>query len=521
MSWSWKMPGTLYGPDGAVLIAGAALGALLGGVAGFSRYHGSLAKLAVGTGIGAGAGLALGYGVVGLRFNTDPKLSGLDAGTTYRIRSSDTLMPGERLPPNTRLKSQNRKAYLVLQDDRNVVLYETATGRPLWSTHTNWDLKEKFQGAFVMQDDGNAVLVDAQNRPIWATATNGHPGARLVVQNDGNMVIYQGNDAVWNSETWNFTDHHESHDVFSEVGNFVSGVANGAIDALHLIPGVDWVGDVLKDFANTDVGKFLLRQVSAVMLPVIGVAAAGLGLPMILLVPLGTVAEGATFTMPGLLRGESVDVAFVNELAAAVKNFSDKWGAQLGDLVADHLGDLLGKAASAIQDWADKNNIDLDKLANETEDVRNEVAKKIDPKALAESAGGGLTADLAQIMIDAATRTVNPNNNQFGPNGDLLKKVSIAPGMLNYTTNIDVDSSFLSKAKSVSVKPAPAPAAVAPLPSGVVLGPAPGAALVKNAVDVSAPAPKPLATAPAPELGFYARGFAALAHLTNKGTGTG
>jgi hypothetical protein len=37
----------------------------------------------------------------------------------------------------------------------------------------------------VMQSDGNLVVYDQWNRPVWYTGT-GNPGARFVVQNDSN-----------------------------------------------------------------------------------------------------------------------------------------------------------------------------------------------------------------------------------------------------------------------------------------------------------------------------------------------
>jgi hypothetical protein len=42
----------------------------------------------------------------------------------------------------------------------------------------------------VMQSDGNLVLYTAGNVPIWATNTFGHTNSSLVMQDDGNLVIY-------------------------------------------------------------------------------------------------------------------------------------------------------------------------------------------------------------------------------------------------------------------------------------------------------------------------------------------
>lgn len=51
------------------------------------------------------------------------------------------------------------------------------------------------------QTDGNLVVYTRSNRPVWASNTDGHAGSRLVVQDDGNVVIYDGSRAVWASGT--------------------------------------------------------------------------------------------------------------------------------------------------------------------------------------------------------------------------------------------------------------------------------------------------------------------------------
>jgi hypothetical protein len=48
-----------------------------------------------------------------------------------------------------------------------------------------------------MQTDGNLVLYTASQAPVWATNTSGHPGAYLAVQEDGNIVVYDGTTAIW------------------------------------------------------------------------------------------------------------------------------------------------------------------------------------------------------------------------------------------------------------------------------------------------------------------------------------
>jgi hypothetical protein len=88
----------------------------------------------------------------------------------------------------------------------------------------------------IMQTDGNFVVYDAQNRPLWASGTNGKPGAYLAIQDDGNLVVYSGSSTPWSSNTYGFTQHQQS-------GGFDLGTAIG--QAWHAVQqGVGSVVDV-------------------------------------------------------------------------------------------------------------------------------------------------------------------------------------------------------------------------------------------------------------------------------------
>ena len=51
-----------------------------------------------------------------------------------------------------------------------------------------------------MQTDGNFVVY-AGATPLWWSNTANNPGAFLSVQNDGNTVIYKGATALWSTKT--------------------------------------------------------------------------------------------------------------------------------------------------------------------------------------------------------------------------------------------------------------------------------------------------------------------------------
>ena len=82
------------------------------------------------------------------------------------------------------------------QGDGNVVVYDG--GRAVWSTGTHGRATD----ALVMQGDGNMVLYAPGGRPIWSTSTHGRPNTVLAVQDDGNVVLYApGGRAVWSTGT--------------------------------------------------------------------------------------------------------------------------------------------------------------------------------------------------------------------------------------------------------------------------------------------------------------------------------
>ena len=104
------------------------------------------------------------------------------------------LAGGQALGADEYLLSSDRHYRLVMQGDGNLVEY--VGGRPLWSSGTNGN-----PGAHaVMQDtDGNLVVYSAQNQPLWASNPT-VPGAYLALQPDANLVLYSPSNApLWSS----------------------------------------------------------------------------------------------------------------------------------------------------------------------------------------------------------------------------------------------------------------------------------------------------------------------------------
>ncbi len=52
-----------------------------------------------------------------------------------------------------------------------------------------------------MQGDGNLVIYNGAGQALWNTATGGTPGTSLALQDDGNLVLYAPGGAIWSRIT--------------------------------------------------------------------------------------------------------------------------------------------------------------------------------------------------------------------------------------------------------------------------------------------------------------------------------
>lgn len=123
------------------------------------------------------------------------------ATATYHVPSYSGsvlhLLKGGTLLPMQSLQMADRTHVLMMQTDGNLVLY--SGGTPIWASYT-----QGHPGAYaVMQADGNLVIYAPTRQPLWATYTNANPGSTIVLQNDGNVVIYNAAvKPVWQTQTY-------------------------------------------------------------------------------------------------------------------------------------------------------------------------------------------------------------------------------------------------------------------------------------------------------------------------------
>lgn len=117
------------------------------------------------------------------------------------------------MTPGACLQSPQARFFLMQQEDGNLVEYDRGTGRALWASNT---YNPPIVGVLdymitVMQDDANLVQYfrsQSGTVPRWASNTGGHLNIPkwLEVQDDGNAVIYDQDDrgqtfALWSTRT--------------------------------------------------------------------------------------------------------------------------------------------------------------------------------------------------------------------------------------------------------------------------------------------------------------------------------
>ena len=108
-----------------------------------------------------------------------------------------------QLGTDSSIYSPNGVYRLLFQGDGNLVLFQGH--QPIWSPNVQNCIPTPYYAHSAdFQSDGNFVIYyvlqsnPQQKVPIWSTNTQGNPGSRLEVQNDGNVVIYDRNNrAMW------------------------------------------------------------------------------------------------------------------------------------------------------------------------------------------------------------------------------------------------------------------------------------------------------------------------------------
>jgi hypothetical protein len=182
-------------------------------------------------------------------------------------------MPGDYLVPGDVIWSPTQQAQLRLQGDGNIVGAD-------WSNKLLWSPQTENRGGtyLMMQWDGNLVLykgtptIDRSKNPyvvggpaVWSSGTSGKVGAVLQIQDDGNFVIYQNGTPVWSAGSYGKVTAHPTLNPITNSDRILVGQAIWGGQSLHSPDGLVTLtlqtdGDlVLKDWA----GKLMWHSATA------------------------------------------------------------------------------------------------------------------------------------------------------------------------------------------------------------------------------------------------------------------
>ena len=129
--------------------------------------------------------------------NTHTGTTAPKTGCHPALGTVNTLCVGETLEINRSLYSENGKYQVKMQSDGNLVIYSGATA--IWQSGTSGlgYARLRLESTNVL-----TVYLYDQNKVVWKTAASTRPALGLVMQNDGNLVMYDTSKAsMWQSGT--------------------------------------------------------------------------------------------------------------------------------------------------------------------------------------------------------------------------------------------------------------------------------------------------------------------------------
>jgi Sec-independent protein translocase protein TatA len=195
--------------------------------------------------------------------------------------------------------------------------------------------------------------------------------------------------------------------VLDDLTDPIGDVADGMVSVIHLVPGVDWTGEQLKDFAKTGVGEWALRIVATYGYYV---AAPYLGAQM----------ASVSFAMPGLLKAEPFLESWIKEtMDRVIKTVEILIQTKLPELgkgagkaaneafkkflaenpsTAELFDKLMAETTKGVNSLKDKLGKDItDKIEKGAKDALNSAVEKL-------GAEYGYPPDFARIAKDAGIR---------------------------------------------------------------------------------------------------------------------
>ncbi|GAB1644274.1 RICIN domain-containing protein [Krasilnikovia sp. MM14-A1259] len=110
-------------------------------------------------------------------------------------------------PTNTRLTAGQRleEARMLHSHTGDVLIVQTDGNLVIYKDgHAVWATNTNNGVKLINHRDGNLVFYRADNTPVWSSNTAGNGPSTLQLQDDGNLVLYRNSDgkATWDTHTW-------------------------------------------------------------------------------------------------------------------------------------------------------------------------------------------------------------------------------------------------------------------------------------------------------------------------------
>ncbi|KAA0921395.1 mannose-binding protein, partial [Streptomyces apricus] len=114
-----------------------------------------------------------------------PKADPKPVWGTKTVYATSVLQTGQSWSTN--------RIRMVMQGDGNLVVYNEKD-KPIWASMTFGSNHRA-----IFQEDGNLVIHNGDDRPIWAAKTHGHANAQLVLRPDGKVVVLHNGGVIWST----------------------------------------------------------------------------------------------------------------------------------------------------------------------------------------------------------------------------------------------------------------------------------------------------------------------------------
>lgn len=320
---------------------------------------------------------------------------------------SDRLLEGQSLHRGNYLINTPRTAILIMQPDGNLVLYRVSDKAVLWATNTNGQPADH-----VAPEHGNFNLRKTDNSIAWTSTWDtdwGWGNGTIVLQDDGDLVMRSGDTNTWTTMTYGLRPQSDNKKTGWRPLHTFDVPAKAIVDAVHIIPGVDWLGEELKDFANTAAGHWVLVVMASAMYPYtsgtwsLGAGSYGTAAPI--MISLGPQIGSLAWALPGVAKGDSFVTSwfteFVNRVMTTIAILSagalSAAAAAAGALIASEVSkEMMAQIQPAIN-----------KVLNDPT-VKDLLAKGIDLNTVAKATGiPNLRQDVLQAAKDYAQGIVS------------------------------------------------------------------------------------------------------------------